>query len=372
LKKKAAELVLITILLCAALSGQEVILERYPLGVDFWVMVPYNTLIFAGDSDSADYLLTMEVQSLADKRLFNFEQAISVLKRDWLENTALPVYFQAGMEPGRYQALLRLKNTAFGDKYDFKKVFVIEETYTEIGQPYLMVEKGGVKFIPQGLDGLPLPVAKCEIRQRFSAQVDSVLISYDDITLKEIKPQREIIADLTSLINNNNKGNLSVSFFEGNIRYNMEPFFYSKWFAYDSQYSYEDQIKQLRYIANQNEWNSIRAAPEELYPEVIENFWEAHDPTPGTVRNEARENFYQRVMIADQRYTIHKRLKGWSSDRGRIYIKFGEPDEIYSEVHPIDMYPFIIWYYYSENLVFEFADTGGFGQYRLRNKDEEY
>ena len=36
------------------------------------------------------------------------------------------------------------------------------------------------------------------------------------------------------------------------------------------------------------------------------------------------------------------------------------------------MYPYIVWIYYSRNLEFEFADTGGFGQYKLRNKDEEY
>ncbi|MGC9361863.1 MAG: GWxTD domain-containing protein [Candidatus Syntrophosphaera sp.] len=372
MRNQVLKLTLLAILLVGSLQAQEVILERYPEGVDFWVMVPYNTLIFASGEDSADYLLTMEITSLTDKRLTNFEDAISVLKRGWLENTALPIQFQADLEPGRYQALLRLKNLALGDKYDLKKVFVIEEGYTQIGQPYLTVEKEGIRFIPAGLDDLPLPVGRCAIRQKFSAEVDSVMISFSVAAFKDTEPVREITADITDLINSGGEGGIVVSFFEGNIRYNMEPFYYSKWFAYNSQYSYEDQIRQLRYIANQNEWNSIRAATEEMHPDVIENFWKAHDPTPGTIRNEARESFYQRVMIADQRYTIHKRMKGWTSDRGRIYIKFGEPDEVYSEVHPLDMYPFIIWYYYRENLTFEFADTGGFGQYRLRNKDEEY
>jgi len=65
-------------------------------------------------------------------------------------------------------------------------------------------------------------------------------------------------------------------------------------------------------------------------------------------------------------------LKGWKSDRGRIYIKYGEPDEVYNEVHPLDLKPYIVWVYYRPNLVFVFMDMGGYGQYELRNKDEEY
>jgi hypothetical protein len=71
-------------------------------------------------------------------------------------------------------------------------------------------------------------------------------------------------------------------------------------------------------------------------------------------------------------FTIHKKLKGWASDRGRIYIKFGEPDEITTDVHPIGRYPNITWTYYKQNKEFYFADVKGYGQYILRNKEAEY
>jgi GWxTD domain-containing protein len=106
--------------------------------------------------------------------------------------------------------------------------------------------------------------------------------------------------------------------------------------------------------------------------EGLEQFWTIHDPSPGTLRNEARELFYQRVLTADERYTIHARLQGWASDRGRIYIKYGEPDEISAEVLPLDSYPYIVWHYYNRNLRFIFDDVGGFGQYTLRNTEDEY
>ena len=53
MRNPAPKLILLAILLVGLLEAQEVILERYPEGVDFWVMVPYNTLIFGSGSDSA-------------------------------------------------------------------------------------------------------------------------------------------------------------------------------------------------------------------------------------------------------------------------------------------------------------------------------
>jgi hypothetical protein len=90
------------------------------------------------------------------------------------------------------------------------------------------------------------------------------------------------------------------------------------------------------------------------------------------VRNENRERFYSRVLRADELFTIHKRLSGWRSDRGRIHIKFGEPEQIVNNAFPIGEAPSIKWYYYRLNRLFIFTDERGYGHYTLRNKDEEY
>ncbi len=62
----------------------------------------------------------------------------------------------------------------------------------------------------------------------------------------------------------------------------------------------------------------------------IEQFWERRDPTPGTPENEYKEEHYRRMAYANQRWTASK--PGWQTDRGRIYIQYGPPDEIDS--HP--------------------------------------
>jgi GWxTD domain-containing protein len=370
--KRAFSLLLLMFTFSVLLDAQEIIFENYQGKVDFWVLLPYNTFIFKKNADTAQYQLSIEITNKDKKQVLDWNQNLSVPKREWLQNTALPVFFQTSLDAGKYNVGMRLKNTILGDKYDIKKSFVLEEKSTEIGQAYLIAKKEGIEYLPSVLSKLPVSVEKCEIRQKFSVIADSIHIACGDSIINFDKPQRELTANLTAWVNTGSVDKITISFYEENIRYDMQPFLYDQWFSYNARYSYKDQIEQLRYVANQNEWKSIRSVTEEIFPDIIERFWQRHDPTPGTIRNEIRESFYQRVMIADQRFTIHKRLKGWKSDRGRIYIKYGEPDETHAEVQPLDMYPYIIWIYYKNNLEFVFEDTGGFGQYKLRNKDEEY
>src|ERR1035437_920263 len=64
--------------------------------------------------------------------------------------------------------------------------------------------------------------------------------------------------------------------------------------------------------------------------QFIEQFWLRRDPTPDTIENEFEEEHYRRIAYANERYASG--IPGWRTDRGRIYITFGAPDEI--ESHP--------------------------------------
>ena len=65
----------------------------------------------------------------------------------------------------------------------------------------------------------------------------------------------------------------------------------------------------------------------------IYRFWFKRDPTPGTVRNEYREIFWDRVITANSMFN-ESMTPGWKSDRGRIFILIGPPDIIESDTHP--------------------------------------
>jgi len=59
----------------------------------------------------------------------------------------------------------------------------------------------------------------------------------------------------------------------------------------------------------------------------IARFWAARDPSPFTSGNEAEETFWKRVGAADELFT-DTTISGWRTDRGRVYIVLGPPDEI--------------------------------------------
>jgi len=115
--------------------------------------------------------------------------------------------------------------------------------------------------------------------------------------------------------------------------------------------------------------------------QFIEQFWLRRDPTPDSVENEFKEEHYRRIAYANERYASG--IPGWKTDRGRIYITFGPPDEI--ESHPsggtyqrppeegggtTSTFPFEQWRYrYIEDIgndiIIEFVDPTMSGEYRM-------
>ena len=57
-------------------------------------------------------------------------------------------------------------------------------------------------------------------------------------------------------------------------------------------------------------------------------FWVSTDPDPGTPENEAIEQYLERVSIAYERFLDGLAGEGWRTDRGEVYLTFGEPDMI--------------------------------------------
>jgi GWxTD domain-containing protein len=104
----------------------------------------------------------------------------------------------------------------------------------------------------------------------------------------------------------------------------------------------------------------------------IEQFWERRDPTPGSAANEFKQEHYRRIDFGNRRYQTAYGRPGWLTDRGRIYIVYGPPDEI--ESHPSGSpnrpYPFSIWAYrhvegLGDNLTITFIDPTKTGDYRI-------
>ena len=154
--------------------------------------------------------------------------------------------------------------------------------------------------------------------------------------------------------------------------------------------AYKDWLdKDVAYIITDEERKAFKKlATDDERERFIEEFWRRRDPDPDTDENEFREEYYERIAYANEHYASG--IPGWKTDRGRIYITWGKPDEV--ETHPsggtynresyegggsTSTYPFERWFYrylpgVGSGIEIEFVDPTGSGEYRIaRNPDEK-
>jgi len=123
-------------------------------------------------------------------------------------------------------------------------------------------------------------------------------------------------------------------------------------------------IEQLRYIASSKTMKRMRGALPHKRELLFNEFWKELDPTPRTIENELKYEYFRRIDIVDRNYS-NGGTRGWRTERGRIYITHGPPDSIEQHHFESGNPPYEIWYYYERELRFVFVDRHGFGDYRL-------
>jgi GWxTD domain-containing protein len=126
---------------------------------------------------------------------------------------------------------------------------------------------------------------------------------------------------------------------------------------------FERILEPLALIAEPNEIEYLRSLAPEDQVRGWEDFWKRRDPTPETSRNEALLEFFRRIRYVEQRFRGFG--PGWRSDMGRVYIKFGAPDQIENRPATSQSPQVEIWYYNRPSRRFVFADRDGFGRYVL-------
>jgi GWxTD domain-containing protein len=113
----------------------------------------------------------------------------------------------------------------------------------------------------------------------------------------------------------------------------------------------------------------LRLTSDDERKRFVKEFWLRRDPTPGTEKNEFKEEHYRRIAYSNVHFAWQA-LPGWKTDRGRIYIVFGPPDEIRIS-QPADKDSSkrsIVWHYHSAtgpDRELKFIDVCGCGDYRL-------
>ncbi len=136
------------------------------------------------------------------------------------------------------------------------------------------------------------------------------------------------------------------------------------------------------YIISPDERNAfLQLDTNEEREQFIEQFWLRRSSNPDLPDNDFKEEHYRRIAYANEHYASG--IPGWKTDRGRLYIMWGPPDEI--ESHPTggtydrpmeegggstSTYPWETWRWrylegIGENVIIEFVDPSGSGEYHM-------
>jgi GWxTD domain-containing protein len=182
----------------------------------------------------------------------------------------------------------------------------------------------------------------------------------------------------------------SSSLFSQNTQKSQDPMDKPRNVKPELKKAYKDWLdKDVSYIITDEERKAFRKLQTDDERErFIEEFWRRRDPDPDTDENEFKEEYYERIAYANEHFASG--IPGWKTDRGRIWIMYGKPDE--RESHPMggqydrpsyegggstSTYPFETWFYrylagVGSGVEIEFVDPTGSGEYRIaRNPNEK-
>ena len=136
----------------------------------------------------------------------------------------------------------------------------------------------------------------------------------------------------------------------------------------------EKEYRYAKYFLTNYEENVYKNLDDEGCAEFLKRFWEQNDPNPKTEQNEYKEEIIRRVNYANRNFSHYG--DGWKSDRGRIYIRQGKPEEVIDKSYEFDAKPYIIWkYYLGGKRIYIFVDFTKMGNYKLvyvENDDFEF
>ncbi len=134
-----------------------------------------------------------------------------------------------------------------------------------------------------------------------------------------------------------------------------------------SEADIDEEFDKAKYIAHKEEINIYKGLKGiEAKAEFLVEFWRDRDTDPTTSQNEFKIDYFQKVAYATENFRTRFK-EGWKTDRGRVLLTYGRPNEIDRSPVQSSSRPYEIWQYndLDGGSIFVFADMRGFGEYEL-------
>ncbi|MFZ5517283.1 MAG: GWxTD domain-containing protein [Candidatus Zhuqueibacterota bacterium] len=129
----------------------------------------------------------------------------------------------------------------------------------------------------------------------------------------------------------------------------------------------DEEFDAASYLATGDEKKIYKTLDAVGKQKFLMEFWASRDQTIGTPQNEFRDNYLALMRTANENFTGFK--KGYKTDRGRILLVYGVPDEIERVPYSSENKAYMIWKYFSiqGGVDFVFVDKRGIGDLELVN-----
>ncbi len=168
------------------------------------------------------------------------------------------------------------------------------------------------------------------------------------------------------------------------LRYKLD----SSAYKFRRSHSGREQIEQLQIIERSNLIRKLNAMKPEDLESALDSYWTQTDRTAGDNVNEYQLAFYNAIKLCNEKFSVLGYKMGWDTDMGRVFLEYGQPDEIIEESYPRaedyndlftgtvlesfyeavnDFSNIQIWLYYTQNEVFLFIEKYGANNYELQN-----
>ncbi len=340
-----------------------------------------------GDTGVVTYKLTLELKDRAgSKKPIKSEQTIRTHISS--ENPFMIDMFTLFLQPGDYDLTMKIEagqklsgavkmmlhTPSMPDTLCLSDIELIWSTGTDTNSIF---SRYGLKLVPNPLDayfpGHDTLIYLFEVNNLVPDTgkyvVTAVIEDADGKVYKSIRPQVKdkdggqtaVVlggADLNGLLTGRYRLRVQVTDLSSmKSAYGVREFVYSYGAVVQADTEILNYAGFIEYFASPDEMDQYRDMPDQGKILFLKKFWHRHGFTIPEI--------VERVKYADEHFSIGKK-KGRFTDRGRIYIKYGPPDEIErSGIQMKDMDKETWFYYRGRGLEFVFVDIDGTGDYKL-------
>jgi len=357
------------------------------------IALPLNRFVFKKQRDhfAGEIIFTLVISDAENNSQIHRESWREKISEPYYENTRDPDnYFKTerniALLPGTYKLFLNVqdedsrKNWKINKKLTLDRVnyispslLFIKENDGQMKQVDFLIQKMDTIWLRTQInfpndDTLSGPVIEKSNQIDSNKDIDFFVIHKEAIIDSgKVKITHAGIQNLYYLpipIIQHNKGSYKIE-----LRYLDDKQTTSFYYGFKTKNYWTDELDEvvgvMRYILPYSEYKQLKGKDESEKWEAINIYWKEKDPSPETDENELLNELNERVRFSNKNFSIL--MHGWRSDRGRIYIIYGEPQIVDETYRDNRGYNYQKWVY-ANGKEFLFIDRTMSGDYTLHHE----